>query len=72
MFRNLIFDWSGTLVDDLPPVLDATNRVLEVYGKTPLDRDEFRDRFEDLAIGENVTGLNASNWIEHRSHIYRH
>ena len=45
MFRNLIFDWSGTLVDDLPPVLDATNRVLEVYGKPPLDRDEFRDRF---------------------------
>ncbi|MCH7225228.1 HAD hydrolase-like protein [Haloferula sp. A504] len=45
MFRNLIFDWSGTLVDDLPPVLDATNRVLEVYGKPPLDREEFRDRF---------------------------
>lgn len=45
MFRNLIFDWSGTLVDDLPPVLDATNRVLGVYGKPPLDRDAFRERF---------------------------
>ena len=45
MFRNLIFDWSGTLVDDLPPVLDATNRVLAVYGRPPLDRDQFRARF---------------------------
>ncbi|BCX50301.1 haloacid dehalogenase [Haloferula helveola] len=45
MFRALIFDWSGTLVDDLPPVLDATNHVLGVYGKPPMDREEFRVRF---------------------------
>ena len=45
MFRNLIFDWSGTLVDDLPPVLDATNRVLAQYGKPTMDREEFRQRF---------------------------
>jgi len=45
MFRNLIFDWSGTLVDDLPPVLDATNHVLAQYGRPPMDREEFRLRF---------------------------
>jgi len=45
MFRNLIFDWSGTLVDDLGPVLEATNHVLGVYGRPPLDREEFRVRF---------------------------
>ncbi|MBK1826119.1 HAD hydrolase-like protein [Haloferula rosea] len=45
MFRNLIFDWSGTLVDDLPPVLDATNHVLANYGKPTMDREEFRRRF---------------------------
>ncbi|WP_193214744.1 NUDIX domain-containing protein [Luteolibacter marinus] len=45
MFRNLIFDWSGTLVDDLPPVLEATNHVLGVYGKPPLDREAFRLSF---------------------------
>jgi len=45
MFRNLIFDWSGTLVDDLPPVLDATNHVLSVYGLPVMDREEFRRRF---------------------------
>jgi len=45
MFRNLIFDWSGTLVDDLGPVVDATNHVLRVYGREPLERDEFKRRF---------------------------
>jgi phosphoglycolate phosphatase len=45
MFRNLIFDWSGTLVDDLPPVIEATNHVLARYGVDPLDRESFRLRF---------------------------
>lgn len=45
MFRNLIFDWSGTLVDDLGPVIEATNYVLEYYGRKPMDREEFRQKF---------------------------
>lgn len=45
MFRNLIFDWSGTLVDDLGPVVDATNHVLRAYGRPVMDREEFRRRF---------------------------
>ncbi|MEO5715009.1 MAG: HAD hydrolase-like protein [Luteolibacter sp.] len=45
MFRNLIFDWSGTLVDDLGPVIEATNAVLGKYGVAPLDREGFRRSF---------------------------
>jgi phosphoglycolate phosphatase-like HAD superfamily hydrolase/8-oxo-dGTP pyrophosphatase MutT (NUDIX family) len=45
MFRNFIFDWSGTLVDDLGPVIEATNAVLAKYDVAPLDREEFRRRF---------------------------
>jgi phosphoglycolate phosphatase len=45
MFQNLIFDWSGTLVDDLPPVLEATNHVLGCYGVGALDREGFRLKF---------------------------
>ncbi|MES2996209.1 MAG: HAD family hydrolase [Verrucomicrobiota bacterium] len=45
MFRNLIFDWSGTLVDDLGPVIDATNTVLEKYLMPPFDREGFRRNF---------------------------
>ncbi len=45
MFRNLIFDWSGTLVDDLGPVLEATNLVFGKYGLESMDRDRFRRHF---------------------------
>lgn len=45
MLRNLLLDWSGTLVDDLPPVIGATNYVLEHYGRPALTRDEFRATF---------------------------
>lgn len=45
MFRNLIFDWSGTLVDDIGPVIEATNAVLGKYGIAPYDREGFRREF---------------------------
>ena len=45
MFRNLIFDWSGTLVDDLGPVIEATNVVLGKYQIAALDREGFRRCF---------------------------
>ncbi len=43
--ENWIFDWSGTLVDDLVMVLDATNHVLRQYGKSEIGRDDFRSLF---------------------------
>lgn len=45
MFHNLIFDWSGTLVDDLGPVIEATNVVLSNYQIPELDREGFRRAF---------------------------
>jgi len=45
MLRNLLLDWSGTLVDDLPPVIGATNFVLEKHGRPTLTREEFRQKF---------------------------
>ena len=45
MIRNIFFDWSGTLVDDLPPVIDATNAVLTHFGKAPMDRETFKREF---------------------------
>ena len=43
--RNVILDWSGTLVDDLGPVLAATNEIFEHYGKPAWTLDEFREKF---------------------------
>ncbi|HEX3625129.1 MAG TPA: NUDIX domain-containing protein [Verrucomicrobiae bacterium] len=45
MIRNIIFDWSGTLVDDLPAVLQASNFVLTQAGKAKMTLDEFRAEF---------------------------
>lgn len=43
--RNVIFDWSGTVVDDLPSVVEATNVVLTRYGLAAMDRETFRREF---------------------------
>jgi phosphoglycolate phosphatase len=45
VIRNIIFDWSGTLVDDLPAVLKASNFVLAQAGKSEMTLDEFRAEF---------------------------
>ena len=45
MIRNIIFDWSGTLVDDLPAVWQATNHVLAKAGRPEITLDKFRAEF---------------------------
>ncbi|MGJ8677766.1 MAG: HAD family hydrolase [Akkermansiaceae bacterium] len=44
-YENWIFDWSGTIVDDLAMVLDATNHVMRQYEKPEITREEFRMQF---------------------------
>jgi phosphoglycolate phosphatase len=45
VIRNIIFDWSGTLVDDLPAVLKASNFVLSQAGRPEMSLDQFRAEF---------------------------
>jgi phosphoglycolate phosphatase len=45
VIRNVIFDWSGTLVDDLPAVWRATNHVFRNAGVPEITLDEFRAEF---------------------------
>lgn len=46
VIRNVIFDWSGTLVDDLPAVWEASNHVFRQSGLAPLTLEEFRSEFQ--------------------------
>lgn len=46
VIRNIIFDWSGTLVDDLPAVWQATNHVMQKAGVEPFTLDRFRLEFQ--------------------------
>src|SRR5208283_4405243 len=43
--QNIIFDWSGTLVDDLPAVLAATNFVFAQCGVAAMSLEKFRAEF---------------------------
>jgi phosphoglycolate phosphatase len=45
VIRNIIFDWSGTLVNDLPAVWEATNYVLSQAGCAEMTLDTFRAEF---------------------------
>jgi phosphoglycolate phosphatase len=45
VIRNIIFDWSGTLVDDLPAVWKATNYVLVQAQRDEMSLEEFRAEF---------------------------
>ncbi len=45
LVRNVILDWSGTLVDDHRPVFKTTNHVVEACGCPPITLQEFRAEF---------------------------
>lgn len=45
MIRNVLLDWSGTLADDLKPVLHATNAIFRDFGRKEMTLDEFRQHF---------------------------
>jgi len=46
VIRNIIFDWSGTLVDDLPAVWEASNHVLTQAGQPEMTLEQFRAEFQ--------------------------
>jgi len=45
VIRNLILDWSGTVVDDLSAVWQAVNHVLAQAGRKEVTLDQFRNDF---------------------------
>jgi phosphoglycolate phosphatase len=45
MKKHWIFDWSGTVVDDMGLVISATSYVLGQYDKPAMDRETFRREF---------------------------
>ena len=69
MIKNLIFDWSGTLADDLPCVLQAVNGMLRQAGGTQLTREEFRARFR-LPYTEFFAEMLPGVPLEHLQDLY--
>lgn len=42
---HVVWDWNGTLLDDLSVVIEASNVGLRQFGVGPLDEDLYRDHF---------------------------
>jgi phosphoglycolate phosphatase-like HAD superfamily hydrolase len=58
---HVIWDWNGTLVDDLSVVVDAVNVSLAAIGEAPITADHYRDhytrpvrRFYDGLLGRAI------------------
>ena len=45
MEKCLIWDWNGTLLDDVPAAVNALNRMLVKRGASPITIDHYRSRF---------------------------
>jgi len=44
--KFIVWDWNGTLQDDLPVSLAAANQALKAFDKPPIDADRYRDCFD--------------------------
>ena len=49
--RHFLFDWNGTLQDDLRAAVAGTNAILADQGKPPIGADRYRDVFSFPARG---------------------
>ncbi|HZD23915.1 MAG TPA: HAD family hydrolase [Acidimicrobiia bacterium] len=59
---HVVWDWNGTLLDDLPIVIEAVNRSIAPFGEGPIDADGYRDhytrpvkQFYDSLFGRAIT-----------------
>ncbi len=43
--KHVVWDWNGTLLDDLGIVIQAANRCLEPFGAGPIDEEDYRDHY---------------------------
>ncbi len=43
--KHVVWDWNGTLVDDLPIVVECVNAALAQIGEGPIVADDYRNHF---------------------------
>lgn len=72
--KNIIFDWSGVISNDISIVLSTYNEIFSIYDKPSLSHEEFQDTFElpyenfcRKILGDNI---NIFELQEHFRRIY--
>jgi phosphoglycolate phosphatase len=71
MIRNVLFDWSGTLVNDLPAVWRATNYTFTQSGRPEMSLDQFRAEFS-LPFDEFYERVTPGVPLEQLEEWYKH
>ena len=71
--KMIIFDWNGTLIDDVWLNLNAINAVLEKRGIKPITIEYYRENFcFPVSIFYKELGLDLSEWDEIAQEFGRH
>ena len=71
--KMIIFDWNGTLIDDVWLNLNAINAVLEKRGIKPITVEYYRENFcFPVSIFYKELGLDLSEWDEIAQEFGRH
>ncbi len=72
----MVWDWNGTLLDDLPIVIEAVNRSIAIFNEGPIDTDLYRDHytrpvrfFYDALFGRVVSD---EEWLELNTAFHDH
>ena len=45
-YRHVVWDWNGTLMDDLDACLGSLNHLLDMHGRPPMDAESYKAIFE--------------------------
>ena len=57
--KHIVFDWNGTLLDDIQALHECTNKLLESEGHAPMDIEYFRGalRYSVSTVLSAIWGL---------------
>lgn len=62
MLSHLVWDWNGTLLDDLPAVVESVNVSIGLFGEGPIEAEDYRDHytrpvrdFYDSLLGREIS-----------------
>lgn len=71
MLKYILWDWNGTLLDDVQIALDANNEIFPTFGLAPLGKLEdyhrvfgfpIKDYYEKVGVGEKIFDAVAQAW----------
>lgn len=65
MKKLAVFDWNGTLIDDLPANVAASNACLEALGAAPVTTERYLDTFDFPVLHFYVrNGVSADHYLK--------